>query len=141
MNHRHPANSYRSASLETASPGKLILMLYDGALRFTAGALQGFELADRISSCEEVNNNVIRAQNIIVELQSCLNPEAEGEFPLTMQRLYDFSYQQLQEANLNKDPEPLHVVERILKDIREAWAEMLSQTEHPEAATTISKIA
>ena len=63
------ARSYKAQSVQTASPGKLVLMLFDGYLRFTTAARRSFE--ETISRKEtKVNNNLIRAQNIVTELQS-----------------------------------------------------------------------
>ena len=136
MNYEQYARSYKTVSIETASPGKLILMLFDGALRFLDAALDGFEIENDTRRNETVNNNILRAQSIIAELQSCLDLSVDGELPMTLYRLYDFVYDQLQKANLKKSRRPLRVAEDILSGIRESWAEMLSKAEKrtPEEA-------
>ena len=113
------AKSYKTNSVETASPGKLVLMLYDGALRFMHAAKRGFELENFTRKNEEVNNNLIKAQNIITELQSSLDLGVPGELPETLYRL--------QQANINKDPEPIKLAETTIQELRDAWAEMLTQ--------------
>ena len=64
------AKSYKAQSVQTASPGKLVLMLFDGYLRFTTAAKNAFNEEDLTKKNEGINNNLIRAQNIVTELQS-----------------------------------------------------------------------
>ena len=67
------AKSYKAQSVQTASPGKLVRMLFDGCLRFTTAAKRAFEEEEFTKRNEDVNNNLIRAQNIVTELQSSLD--------------------------------------------------------------------
>lgn len=120
------ARTYRANSVLTASPGQLVLMLYDGALKALNVAREGFERsADDPRRFEIINSQLIKAQNIISELQSTLNHDAGGEFSRTMERLYDYYLRRLTEANLRKEVEPVIEVERLLREVRDAWAEML----------------
>ncbi|GAB4279312.1 MAG: flagellar export chaperone FliS [Opitutales bacterium] len=121
------ARSYKNSAIETASPEKLILMLFDGALRFMHSADEGFQEEDCIRRNELINNNILRAQKIISELQASLNMKIGGEFADTMYRLYDFVNEQLMQANLKKLQEPLRDSQRIISELRGAWAEMLAQ--------------
>ena len=121
------ARSYKAQSIETASPGKLVLMLFDGALRFMDGAKKGFEEEDFTKRNEDVNNNLIRAQNIVMELQGSLDMTVKGDLPGTLYRLYDFVVHQLQQANLKKDPEPIEHAYKTISELRDAWDEMLAQ--------------
>ena len=121
------ARSYKSQSIETASPGKLVLMLFDGALRFMDAGKKGFDEEDFTKRNEDVNNNLIRAQNIVMELQGSLDMSVKGDLPGTLYRLYDFVIYQLQQANLKKDPEPIEHAYKTISELREAWEEMLGQ--------------
>ncbi len=126
---RHTANpwqSYRQVATKTATPGQLVLMLFDGALRFLDKALVGFELDDPLDSNLAINNNILKAQEIIRELNVSLNLEGGGEFAVTMRRLYNYYDLQLSQSNLKKDPTGIHLVIRLLTVIRDAWAEMLA---------------
>ena len=76
------AKSYKAQSVQTASPGKLVLMLFDGYLRFTTAAKRAFDETDFTKRNEGVNNNLIRAQNIVTELQSSLDMSVPGELLL-----------------------------------------------------------
>ena len=118
--------AYRETATRTATPGALVLMLFDGALRFLEMATQGFAETNFIRRQEKINNNVLKAHAILTELRGTLNMEAGGEFAQRMYSLYGFMQEQLLLGNLKKAPEPLNVVQRLLGEIRDAWAEMLS---------------
>ena len=90
------AKSYKAQSVRTASPGKLVLMLFDGYLRFSAAAKKAFDETDLVKKNEGINNNLIRAQNIVSELQSSLDMTVPGELPGTLYRLYDYVLTNLQ---------------------------------------------
>lgn len=122
------ARTYRTNSILTASPGQLVLMLYDGALKAIALAREGFNLSpDEPRRIELINQHLLKAQAILSELQNGLNMEAGGEFSRTMHRLYDYHNRRLLEANIRKQVEPVIEVERLVRDLREAWAQMLTQ--------------
>ena len=123
------ARTYRVNAVLTASPGQLVLMLYDGVLKALALARDAFERQpDDPRRIEAINQQLIRAQAILAELQSGLNMEAGGEFARTMDRLYEYHSRRLLEANLRKDVQPVIEVERLVGELREAWAQMLSQS-------------
>jgi len=126
------AKSYKAQSVQTATPGKLVLMLFDGYLRFTTAAKRGFQEEDLTKKNELINNNLIRAQNIVTELQSSLDMSVPGELPGTLYRLYDYVLHQLQQANLQKKENPIDDADKVISELRDAWAEMLSQ--NPEGA-------
>jgi len=120
------ARAYHAQSVLTASPGQLVLMMFDGALRFLALAKEGFnQPEENMRRFETINLNLQRAQNIIAELQGSLNHEAGGEIAVTLDRLYDYYSRRLFEANVKKRLEPVIEVERFLQELRDAWAEMI----------------
>lgn len=122
------ARTYRANSVLTASPGQLVLMLYDGALKAIALAREGFNAsADDPRRIATINTQLMKAQAILNELQSGLNLEAGGEFARTMHRLYDYHNRRLLEANVRKQVEPVIEVERLVRELRDAWAQMLAQ--------------
>ncbi len=122
----NPWLSYRQVATKTATPGQLVLMLFDGALRFLDKALVGFDLDDPLDSNLAINNNILKAQEILRELNMSLNMEKGGEFAATMRRLYNYYDLQLSQSNLQKDPSGVELVIRLLSVIRGAWAEMLT---------------
>ena len=128
------AQTYRANAVLTASPGQLVLMLYDGVLKALAITRDAF---DRPVSdprrIETINHQLLKAQTIIAELQGGLNLEAGGEFAVTLQRLYDYHNRRLLEANLRKQVEPVIEVEGLVRQLRDAWAEMLCSQEDAPA--------
>jgi flagellar protein FliS len=122
------ARAYRSNAVLTASPGQLVLMLYDGALKALGLAREAFETsADDPRRIAAINQQLLKAQAILTELQSGLNLDAGGEFARTMHRLYDYHLGRLLEANLRKQAAPVLEVERLVRELRDAWAQMLAQ--------------
>lgn len=124
------ARAYQTQAVFTASPGQLVLMLYDGALRFlghASDALQAPEDSPR--RIEIINTNLIKAQNILAELQSSLNHEAGGDHAANLDRLYEYYMRRLFEANMKKQVEPVIEVETLVRQLRDGWAEMLNKYE------------
>jgi flagellar protein FliS len=120
-----PWDSYRRVATQTASPAHLVLMLYDGAIGFLERALAGFDAADPVQINQAVNNNILRAQAIILELNAKLDMEAGGEISLNFRRLYNYFYARLREANFKKQKEPIEEILLRLRDLRDSWAQML----------------
>ena len=113
--------------------GKLVLMLFDGYLRFTTAATRAFDLEDFTKKNEGINNNLIRAQNIVTELQSSLDMSVPGDLPGTLYRLYDYVLNNLQQANLKKNKNLIAEADKVISELRDAWAEMLTQNpENPQ---------
>jgi flagellar secretion chaperone FliS len=130
------ARTYQAQAVLTASPGQLVLMLYDGALRFIGqarAALDGPEENPR--RIEQVNTSLLKAQNIVAELRANLNLEAGGDYAANLDRLYDYYARRLFEANLRKQTGPLIEVEDLLRQLRDGWAEML-RSQDAQAGTT-----
>lgn len=124
------ARAYQSQSILTASPGQLVLLLFDGALRFMHQARASFALPeDTPKRLETINTSILRAQAILNELRANLNHEAGGEIATNLDRLYDYYLRRLFEANLRKQEAPLIEVEGLVRTLRDGWAEMLRSTE------------
>jgi flagellar protein FliS len=127
--------AYRTNAVLTASPGQLVLMLYDGALKAMAIAREAFARpAEDPHRIELINQQLLKAQTIIAELQGGLNFQAGGEFARTMQGLYDYHNRRLVEANLRKQVEPVIEVEGLVRELRSAWAEMLHKQDPASAS-------
>lgn len=122
------ARTYRANSVLTASPGQLVLMLYDGALRSLALTREAFgRPTEDMARIAIINQQLLKAQAIITELQGTLNHDAGGEFSRQMESLYEYYNRRLIEANLRKQVEPVIQVERLLTEVRNGWAEMLGK--------------
>lgn len=125
MKPKNPWQSYRQVATHTASPGQLVLMLYEGAIRFLEHARGGFAIEDPVDSVAAVNNNILRAQEIIRELDFSLNLKEGGELALQLRRLYDYFDRTLTEANQRKEVKGVHEVITRITTLRDAWAAML----------------
>ncbi|MCE4051613.1 MULTISPECIES: flagellar export chaperone FliS [Bacillaceae] len=115
----NPYQSYKQNSVNTASPGELTLMLYNGCLKFIGlakNAIQNNDIATR-------NLNIQKAQNIIQELMVTLNME----IPISknFMSLYDFMNRQLIKANIVSDIKILEDVEFLLTEFRDTWKEAI----------------
>lgn len=119
--------SYRQVATQTASPGQVVLMLYNGIIRFLEQARLGFGLDDPKEFNEAINNNLQRAQAIINEMNLSLNLAEGGEFAQKMRGLYDYFDRLLQEANMSKVEPPILEVLKHVTVLRDAWSEMLQQ--------------
>ena len=120
--------SYRQVATQTASPGQLVLQLYTGILRFLEQSRLGFSMEDPKESMEAINNNLLRAQAIIQEMDQSLNLEEGGEFAARMKGLYNYFDRRLHESNMSKTETGILEVIKHVTVLRDAWAEMLQKT-------------
>ena len=120
MNYKNPYQQYKKIQIDTADQGKLIVMLYDGAIKFINNAIN--LMPPKPDNMEEIHNYIIRAQNIITELMSSLNMEA-GDISQRLFSIYMYINNRLIDANMKKELEPLQEVKKYLLELREAWEE------------------
>lgn len=111
--------AYKNNTIQTASPAELTLMLYDGAIKFCNIALGALENND----IQKANNNIIKAENIIVEFRSTL----DFKYPVAQDfdRVYDWIYRRLVEANIKKDSAVLEDALRLIREMRDTWKEVM----------------
>lgn len=119
-----PYKNYIKQEVEGATKGKLVLLLYDGAIKFMRVAQKSID----DGNIQESHNNIMKAQNIIYELMSTLNMDA-GEISKNLMRLYDFMIWQLVEANKEKDKEKVESVIKLMASLREAWKDVVAKEE------------
>ena len=118
----NPLRSYKETQIKTATPGKLILMLYDGAIRHLNQALQ--DMNEEHRRYESISNCLIKAQDIIAELMISLDFERGGEIAKSLFGLYVFMNRRLLDANIKKDRTSVEEVKNLLSELRSAWAEV-----------------
>ncbi len=112
------AARYRGVQLSTASPAQLVVMLYDGALRFVGEADEAFARDERARAGERIG----RAIAIVDELAATLDPAHAPELAENLLALYGFCKRRLFDANLGRDRAALADVVASLTPLREAWA-------------------
>ncbi len=110
-------SAYKSARIDTADQGQLIVMAYDVAIKHCSIAVEKF---DNEKLVEERTRHLLKAQDAITELMSSLNLEA-GEVASNLYRLYDYVLRRLIHANARNDVEPVQEVLSYLHELREAW--------------------
>lgn len=106
---------YQYNSIMSASPERLLLMLFEGAIRFVKLARKAIEEKDIAGA----NENLTKAQDIIAELNQSL--DMSYDISENLASIYDFLYRQLVDANVKKDAEILDVVESMLVDLKDTW--------------------
>jgi|SRR5579862_2181317 len=121
----NPWNSYRQTATLTAPRGQIILMLYDGAIRFLESALRGFAFTDPREVNMTIHNNLQRASDVIRELDFALDVDKGGELAVTLRRLYTYFQQRIQVSNIRKQRAGIEEVIQYLNVLRDAWATML----------------
>lgn len=124
----NPYQSYQQNSVNTASPGELTLMLYNGCLKFITIAKKA--IAE--GKIQEKNTNLIKAQNIIRELMVTLNMDIAVS--KDMMNLYDFMNRRLMEANMKNDLSALKEVEELVTDFRDTWKEAIQMNRKKQFA-------
>ncbi|HEY5233622.1 MAG TPA: flagellar export chaperone FliS [Verrucomicrobiae bacterium] len=126
MNAANTWKSYRQIATQTAPPGQLVLMLFDGALHSLERALAGFDCHDPRQRNETIHNNLQRAVNIIRQLNHSLNLEAGGKLAETLRNLYHYFDRRIVESNFRKQREGVDEVIVHLKQLRDAWEAILA---------------
>ena len=117
----NPYQQYQESTLETASQGKLLLMLYDGAIRFLTQAHQALEA----KNFQDSHNFILRAEDVITELMACLKMDVGGEIAFNLYRLYEYMNWRLVQSNIKRDASGVLEVQARLKELREAWVEAI----------------
>ena len=112
-------NAYRQTSVKTASQGRLIVMLYDEAIKQMDIAED--ELGKNKVQHDAVHNSISKTQDIITELMASLDFEKGGEISQNLYNLYMFFNRQLVQANIDKELTPIIEVRKFMSDLREAW--------------------
>jgi len=112
---------YQQNQILTASPEQILVMLYDGAIRFTRQAIIGIETGNQVQKLEGIS----RAMAIITEFANTLDHGIGGEIAANLDALYAFMNNELTKANLKNDINKLKVVEGLLVDLRGTWAEAI----------------
>lgn len=117
----NPYQQYKNNEVMTVNPAKLTLMLYDGAIKFINLGIEGVENKD----IEKKSNYLLRAQEIITELQSTL----DGRVPIAKEfdRLYTYIKELLVQGNIKCDIEKLEEARYLVREFRDMWNQVMKQ--------------
>lgn len=131
------AQEYQKHSVNGASPVQLIVMLYDGALRFMEQGRHAMAHAD----LERQNQCLQKAQRIVVELMGSLDMDRGGEIAENLFALYGYVLNELVLANMEDKPEPIERSIQVLSELRESWAALEKQAKSGDNPQTLAAAA
>lgn len=112
-------NKYKTASVQSANREKLLLMLYEGAIKFTKKAIIAADNGDIQGRCE----NIGKSYDIVLELMNTLDFEVGGEVAVNLEQLYMFITDELTRANITGKADHLKNVLKILETLHDGWKE------------------
>lgn len=118
------AHEYQKQQVNGASPIQLVVMLYDGALRF----MEAGKHAVVNKNLEKQNYYIQKAQRIVTELMATLDMQQGGEVAKNLFALYGYVLNELVTANIEDQPEPIERAIRVFSELRESWAQIAEST-------------
>ena len=113
-------DQYRKNQISTSSQGRLILMMYEGAIKFTSLAVESMAKGDVANQGKFIQ----KAHDIVNELSLALDFKKGGDVAPRLESLYQFALSQLTLANIKSDKKPLQAVLNILSPLLEAWTQL-----------------
>jgi flagellar protein FliS len=127
---KNAAQKYKQTSVQSATPEKILLMLYEGAMRFIKLAITAIDNKDIAGR----GMNIGRAFDIILELNNTLNHEKGGDIAKNLEQLYMFITDQLTKANATGQRKPLEDSLKVLETLYSGWVEALEKLKREENA-------
>ncbi|MEZ4872437.1 MAG: flagellar export chaperone FliS [Bdellovibrionales bacterium] len=127
---KNPYQQYKKTSIESASREKLLLLMYEGAIRYVKKAMIAVDAND----ISERGLNIGKAYDVVLELNNTLDHEIGGEIAANLEQLYMFITDKLTEANVTGSKQPLEDVLRILTTLYEGWKQAVEKIKKQESA-------
>jgi flagellar protein FliS len=127
--YNNPSNAYREMAVQTSSPAKLVVMLYEGAIRFLKESVSAI-------NCKDLNrkrHTIDRAVAVVQHLQSTLDMERGGQVAADLSRLYSYINSRILEGSTKLDIAPLEEAIKLLNVLLTGW-EGIANKEQPNAA-------
>ncbi|WP_404814433.1 flagellar export chaperone FliS [Clostridium algoriphilum] len=112
-------NTYKSNSVNFASKDQLLLMLVEGAAKFSKIGRQAIIDKD----VKKAHENIVKAQNIFYELMATLDVAKGGEWAQSLMKVYEFITRRLTDANIKKSEEIMKEVIPLIEEVRDTWNE------------------
>ena len=114
--------AYQDATVTTQSKGRLIVLLYDGAIKFMKLAIRELEAGNHEAKGRYINKTL----DIINELNTVLDTDAGGEIATSLRRLYCFMNNRLYKANIKREPEIIREVITLMEELNQSWKAITS---------------
>lgn len=108
---------YQQTAISTQNRGRLIVMLYDGAIKFLRQAIGDLQRGDLTAK----GQHIAKAQDILFELNTVLDMEKGGQVAQNLRSLYNFMQRHLTQANVQKDPRMIQEVIDLLDELNQSW--------------------
>ena len=109
--------TYQETAITTQTQGRLIVMLYEGAIKFLKKAIEEIEAKNPEAKGKYIN----KAADIINELNAVLDMESGGEVATNLRGLYMFMIRHLDEANIKQDRQKIEEVIKLLEELNQSW--------------------
>lgn len=129
-------NQYQNNQILSASPEQILILLYDGAIRFCRQALLAMDNGDKKVQAEKISKTMA----IVSEFANTLNHEVGGDIAADLDALYGFMTRELTRANLRNDRKALETVEDLLAGLRETWVEAIEINRSQQEPRTDSEV-
>jgi flagellar protein FliS len=120
---------YKNTAVQSANREKLLLMLYEGAIRFTKQAIKAAEE----KNIAERGMNIGRTFDIVMELNNTLDHKVGGDIAKNLEQLYMFIMEQLTKANITGTVEPLKATLKVLENLYDGWSQAIEKIKKDEA--------
>ncbi len=117
----NPYQKYKNTSVLSASREQILLMLYEAAIKFTKLSVQAAEK----KNIAERGRNIMRAYDIVAELQVSLDHNVGGDLPKQLDQLYTFILDQYTKGNIHGDIEALKSCQKILENLYDGWKQVI----------------
>lgn len=117
----NPYQKYKNTSIQSASREKLLLMMYEGAIKFNKMAIKAAEDKKIAERCE----NIGRAFDIVLELNNTLDHKVGGPIAAQLEQLYMYVTEQYTKANISGEIRPLQDALKVLENLYEGWKQAI----------------
>ena len=137
MGYSNAYTAYQKTNINTASQGRLVVLLYEGIIKQLTTALTYIDSKGKITpaNIEKYGNCIQKAQAIITELQVSLDMEKGGDIARNLMSLYVFFNEELLAANISHNKEKLEFVLKMVKDLTESWRQIANSVANAPAAS------
>lgn len=126
FNAAYSSNQYKVNSVNT-SPLQLVVMCYDGMLKFLIRAKESIQKKDIEGKVKNINKTLA----IVEELQSSLDFAQGGEIARNLDRVYNYFNAELMKASMNSDLDKLSHIETLVQELRSAWSKIANEPTAP----------
>ena len=136
MSYQNAYTAYQRTNVNTASQGRLVVLLYEGAIKNLNNAISLFDENDKIKACniEQFGIHIQKTRAIITELQVTLDMDKGKDIARNLMSLYLYFNEQLMDANINHDKAKLQFVLKMISELADSWRQIANSEANAPAA-------